>query len=343
MLDLRDVYQRGLVRLEVGKAAQMILERVVAGDDRGMDIEEAVRSDKFFTTQIITQASAAMKKSEVNSLSHAAVLLGHEMVRDFILGHTVQRLVDRAADARFESFSKSREYLERAHAAESLAARMNNEYTGLALAAGFVFDVFERWLLSDSALNKHFGPFAHEIWTHSYRTAAIAWAISSHERIQVKYKRIVLAAAILHDVGKLFLACCYPEKYLPLLKKMEESVRDEIDEMTHVRLETEQFDFSHAELGSLLFAKFTFLEELEGVIDFHHDFSVLKTRDPDMFILSMILHLADRLAWLSQVQANYEVTDVKKILEPYRHSFPLFADEVTAMMVTLRGKSLLPS
>ncbi|MEQ1879326.1 MAG: hypothetical protein ABL958_22005, partial [Bdellovibrionia bacterium] len=60
-LDLRDVYQRGIARLEMGREARTFLERVVAGDDRGMDIEEAVRSDRFFTTQIITQASAALK------------------------------------------------------------------------------------------------------------------------------------------------------------------------------------------------------------------------------------------------------------------------------------------
>src|SRR5690242_6506176 len=131
-MDLRDVYQKGLVRLEVGSAARAILERVVAGDDRGMDIEEAIKSDKFFTTQIITQASNALKKGEIKSLSHAAVLLGHEMVRDFILGQTVLRLVDKTADARFESFSKSREALKRGQMAEGLANKTGNEYPGLA-------------------------------------------------------------------------------------------------------------------------------------------------------------------------------------------------------------------
>jgi HD-like signal output (HDOD) protein len=341
-LDLRDVYHKGMVRLEMGREARNILERVVAGDDRGMDLEEAVRSDKFFTTQIITQASAALKKGDVKSLSHAAVLLGHEMVRDFILGHTVLRLVDRAADSRFETFSKSRDFLQRSHLAVQLAVKTGVEYTGLAYAAGFVFDVFERRLLADPTLKNHFENFANNIWTHSYRTAAIAVAFSNHPRVQVKYKRIVLPAAILHDVGKLFLASTYPERYQPLLKKMEEQGKEELDEIGQERTERDQFGLSHAEFGSFLFCKFQFLEEIEGVVDFHHDFSVLKTRDPDMYILTMILHLADRLALLTEVKNNFEIIDVKKILEPFRHSFPLFADEVSAIMVTLRSKGLLP-
>lgn len=340
-LDLRDVYRKGLVWLEMGREARTILERVVAGDDRGMDIEEAVRSDKFFTRQIITQASAALKKGDIKSLSHAAVLLGHENIRDFVLGHTVLRLVDKAADSRFETFSKSRENLSRAHLAEQLAIKSGVEYTGLALAAGFVFDVFEKRLLSEPTLKTHFESFANYIWGHSYRTASIAVAFANHPRIQVKYKRIVLPAAILHDIGKLFLAAAYPEKYQPLIAKMDVIGKEEIDEISQTRLEREQFGLSHTEFGSLLFCKFQFLEEVEGAVDFHHDFSVLKTRDPDMYILTMILHLADRLSLLTEVKNNFEIPDIKKILEPFRQSFPVFADEVAALLLTLRSKGLL--
>jgi HD-like signal output (HDOD) protein len=342
-IDLREVYQKGLVRLEVGSAAKFILDRVVAGDDRGMDIEEAVRSDKFFTTQIITQASAALKKGEVKSLSHAAVLLGHEMIRDFILGHTVSRLVDRAADSKFESFSKSSERLKRAHTAQTLAVKTGNQYPGLALAAGFVFDIFEQWLLSDPTLSKHFADPVEKLWTHSYRTASIAVALAHHERLQVKFKRLILGAGILHDVGKLFLAACYPERYAPLLKKLDEATVADHDEITHVRIESEQFDLSHTEIGSLLFCKFLFLEELEGVVDFHHDFAVLKTRDPDLYILNMILHISDRIALITEVKPQLDAADVRKILEPYRQSFPLIAEDILTIVVTLRSRGLLAS
>ncbi len=85
-----------------------------------------------------------------------------------------------------------------------------------------------------------------------------------------------------------------------------------------------------------------YLQELEEIVDFHHDFSVLKTRDQDHFLLAMILNIADRIAYLIETDSKLDLAELTKILEPHKQSFPLRTDEVQTLAFLLRSKTLLP-
>jgi HD-like signal output (HDOD) protein len=341
-LELRDFHAKSIARYKLGPAASKLLGRIVANDDQGEGYEEALRLDRFFTTQAITAASAVLKKGSVKSLTHAVVLFGKETVRNFVLGHTVLRQVDANADQKFEDMNKSKAFLKRGLEAEELALKSKNEYPGFALAVGFIYDIIERAIQADPKLNQH-QAFFDSCWKHALRTASLTAALCQHERILVNQKRLGFAAGLTHDLGRLLLLLSYPDRYQALLKKFDEAkVATPSDDTFQMTIEKEEFGLTHSELGAFFCHSLGYLQELEEIVDFHHDFSVLKTRDQDHYILAMILNISDRLAFLLETDSKLELTEVTKILEPHRQAFPLRADEVQTLAFLLRSKAVLP-
>ncbi|MGE3974069.1 MAG: HDOD domain-containing protein [Bdellovibrionales bacterium] len=341
-LDLRDFYSNTITHYKLGPAATKLFARIVANDDQGEAYEEALRCDRFFTTKVISAASEVLKKGSVKSLTHAVVLFGKETVRNFVLGHTVLRQIDTSADQKFEDMGKSKNFLKRGLEAEELALKSKNEYPGFALAVGFIYDIIENKMNADPRMTQHL-PFFESCWKHALRTASLASAMCSHERMLINLKRLSFAAGLTHDLGRLLLLVSYPERYQNLMKKFDEAkLATPSDDSPQMVIEKEEFGLSHAELGAFFCYSFGYLQELEEIVDFHHDFAVLKTRDKDHFLLAMILNIADRLAYLIETDPKLEIAEINKILEPHRQAFPLRADEVQTLAFLLRSKVLLP-
>jgi HD-like signal output (HDOD) protein len=341
-LDLREFYSKTVGKYRLSPAATKLMARIVANDDQGEAYEEALRLDRFFTTQSITAAAAVLKKGSVKSLSHAVVLFGKETVRNFVLGHTVRRQVDPTADQKFEDMNKAKAFLKRGIEAEEMALKAKNEYPGFALAIGFIYDVIEQTILTDSKLSEH-ASFFEACWRHSLRTASLAWALCNHERVLINLKRLGFVAGLTHDLGRLLLLISYPERYQKLMKKFDEAkVASPSDDSPQMLIEKSEFGMSHPELGAFFCNSLGYLHELEEIVDFHHDFAVLKTRDKDHFLLATILNIADRLAHLLETDSKLELAEINKILEPHRQAFPLRADEVQTLAFLLRSKTLLP-
>ena len=103
-------------------------------------------------------------------------------------------------------------------------------------------------------------------------------------------------------------------------------------------MEKEEFNMSHAEVGSFLIHQTKILKELEGVVDYHHDYSVLKIRNPELFILVVIVNISDRFSYLLESNSDFEIPYVSKILESFQGLIPLTASEVQSMVITLRSK-----
>jgi HDOD domain-containing protein len=341
-LTLREIYKASFETVTAGRTASILLTRVAANDDVGDAYEEAIKIDRFFTTQTIEAASAALKKSVVKSLSHSTALFGKETIRNFVFGHTLLRIQNPAADQIFQELNKSKVVLKRAIEAEEISKKLSNQYGGLAFCAGYVFDLIEQRFIADTRYQK-FQTFFDQTWRHCLRTACLTHAFTHHPTVLVKLNRLGFGGGLLHDVGKLLLLTAVPEKYEELIKQFEEAkASSPMDDVPQVEIEKKAFGLSHPEIGSFFCSHLGFVSELESVVDFHHDFGVLKTRDPDLYILAQFINVADRLAFYLETTAQPEVNNLTRLIEPHKPLFPLTAPEVQTLIVTLRSKAALP-
>lgn len=80
-------------------------------------------------------------------------------------------------------------------------------------------------------------------WSHSFKTALLAQTLAG-ECGNIDPNEAYLAG-LMHDIGKLVLMANYPERYLTLLNESD-------DDQALTRLERDQFDMTHGEVGSWL-------------------------------------------------------------------------------------------
>jgi putative nucleotidyltransferase with HDIG domain len=341
-LKIREVQKALFNVFDLGPLVTEYMLKVIADSENAEDYEEIFKHDRFFTETICRQASASMKTSVVSSLGHGVVLVGEERVRDMILGHTIERIFSPHADNAFKGWEDSAKLLKYAQKAEEQAQRCKNEYVGMAFAAGLVFDIFSRWISADQTTETFFRDFFERTWRHSLTSATLAWGLATHERVLISHRKIIFASALLHDVGKLGLSLFAPGVYSAGLEKMKKlEAENPSDDSYEVTVERELFDLSHAEIGSSIVFQTKFLRDVENEIDFHHDSTLLRTRNPDAFLGAAVVNIADRMATLMRHKPDFLVEDLQEILKPHAASFPLKAHEVMSVFADLRGRTLL--
>ncbi len=342
VIKMRDLYKRVLSVFELPSLTTDLLGKIMAGSEKADDYEEILKYDKFFTSLICNLASANMKESAVSSLSHGVVVVGQQHIRNMVLGHQVARAFAPFADNEFKDLETSEKNAKYAIKAEEFAKKCNNEYTGIAFTAGYIFDIFNGWLLKEPALAEKYSPLLETIWKHGLRTASLAWALATHERVYISLRKIVFASALIHDIGKMGLAIFAPDEYYKCLEKMK-SERDLniSDDAFEAIVEKEFFDLTHQEIGSAIIFHSKLLRELEMGLDFHHDSILLKTRNPESFLEAAVINIADRMAWLTERKASFSMEELREIVEPHAAHFPLKAHDVMDLYAMLRGKGLL--
>jgi HD-like signal output (HDOD) protein len=97
----------------------------------------------------------------------------------------------------------------------------------------------------------------------------------------------IYIAGLLHDIGKIILMEKAAPRYLAMLRRAVQEQRSE------TQVESEDFGFTHADVGSVLAIKWSLPEDLAIAIRYHH----APSRDPFHRSLSSLIHLADQLAW----------------------------------------------
>jgi HD-like signal output (HDOD) protein len=341
-IELRAFYKGLLSKFDFDVVTAELIQKIIAGSEKADDYEEILKKDKFFTTAVCSRASANMKASVVSSLGHGVVVVGQTSVRNMVLGHSMARIFSPTADNEFVSLEESGKLLKYSLKAEEHAKKCNNEYAGLAFAAGYIFDVFSYWIRKDPALTEALEPFLETIWKHGFRTAALAWALATHERVFISHRKLVFSAGLLHDIGKLAMSVYAFKEYWPAIEKMRsEKDAHKTNDAYESRIEREFFDLSHMEIGSALVFQTKFLRELEIDIDFHHDSTLLKTRNPDAFLGVAILSIADSIAWTMERNSSFGHEELQEILKPHAAYFPLKSPDVMELFAKIRSKGQL--
>lgn len=343
-INLRDMYQKVFHRFDLDKINLDMLNLIASGSEKAEDFEEIIKHDSFFTEVICKKASAAMKSNAVSSLSHGVVLVGVQKARDFVIAHGIKRMFDPNADKSFslETFDEVIALPKHAILAEEFAKRCENDYSGLAYACGYLFDVFNLWMGTDEKTMETQQAFLEEIWKHSLNTASLAWALATHEKILISHRKLIFGAGIVHEIGRLGLSMFDMNEYKKAVDEVEGARESHVDDDSYeVAAEKKVFDLTHPEVGSTILFHTQILRDFEEVVDFHHDLAVLKIRHPDAFLGGAILKLADRLSWLLKNKKEAGPDDMEDIIKPLKEYIPLTTTDLGELCGAVKGASLL--
>jgi putative nucleotidyltransferase with HDIG domain len=105
---------------------------------------------------------------------------------------------------------------------------------------------------------------AHQVlWQHAWGAALAARVLSN--TIRYHNPEEAFTAGLLHDIGKMVLLQNFPRPYTEIIDRVNRK------ETTFAEAEMEMFGFTHAQVGSLATAKWTFPKQIVEAILYHHD------------------------------------------------------------------------
>jgi putative nucleotidyltransferase with HDIG domain len=150
------------------------------------------------------------------------------------------------------------------------------------------------------------GEYHERFWRHSLATAVCASVLAR----RLKSRGVVdpdsaFSAGLLHDIGKMVIACFLPEEYA-LFKRERQTNRSAPD----YEIEEQVLGCNHAQIGGYLAAQWKLPARLGEAITFHHHPQLNDREDP----LVYLVYIADYLA--QKTFCDQERAYLNRSLEP---------------------------
>lgn len=151
-----------------------------------------------------------------------------------------------------------------------------------------VFEAFSK----NKALDNE---YLENFWRHSLSVAFMAKIISRLKKtVNLQEAEIAFSGGLLHDIGKLIIISHLPDEYLKI-----KTIQEKKASMAEIDIEASILQFTHADLGSYMAAKWNLPEEICDAISYHHSEQKITVDS-----LSAIIHLADHLAHEADSEAE---------------------------------------
>jgi hypothetical protein len=334
-IDLFDFYKRCLLPLTPHPAVTKILKYVMTGGETTNDFVEILHFDPEI--QHWARVTVQRLGKGANRLEQIITLLGQDRIRDMVIGRYIERafvkpensLVSKAkseskpADAKpaeagaekpklseaeaaaqeiIPDIGAYRSYLGFAVRAEAVATNIRNSYPGQAFAGGVLFDYVRHYLasvpeiqnLQDERL-KDIEKYVGNIFEDGLRCGIAANSMMG--KIIIRHQKTIFVAALCHNIGKALLLAYDPPNFEKAFIRStgSDNTKNRIDSTD---AEKEEFEFDHAQAGSLFFRRLSFFEDIEMSVDFHHHPHLLRFSNPNLFALACALRLSGALVKL---------------------------------------------
>ena len=141
------------------------------------------------------------------------------------------------------------------HSAQLRDVNMAVSLIGLARVREIVLAVSLAEFAQQSQMSAYF-------WEHSVAVAVTAQELGRHTRISPDY---ALVAGLLHDVGQLWMARCYPLEFQTVRSTVNFSERAILD------VERQYFGMDHCQIGGILGSRWGLPAVVVSAIRHHHD------------------------------------------------------------------------
>jgi HD-like signal output (HDOD) protein len=208
-----------------------------------------------------------------------------------------------------------RKHLDYSTRAEEVAISIRNSYPGQAFAGGVIFDFVAGFLqnrdfggVSDSRL-KNAQNYLAEIFSDGIRCGVAANEIM--QKISISHQKNAFVTALVHNIGKALLFTYDPKAFERAFVEST-GAKDAKNRVDSAEAESIEFEFDHAQIGSLYLGRLPFLEEIERSVDYHHNPHLLKFANPKLYALACVLRVSGALAKLYQSQRS-EDPDVEQL------------------------------
>lgn len=137
--------------------------------------------------------------------------------------------------------------------------------------------IFNKCMPADACRNFD----AKAFWRHNIATAICAELIS--RTLHMKHD-FAFTAGLLHDIGRLVLASCFPEKYAQVIRFQHQKDCDLLD------AERTLLGIDHVAAGLILAIEWQFAEAIQDAIRGHHEPSA-----DDLNSLASVIHVANAI------------------------------------------------
>ena len=155
-----------------------------------------------------------------------------------------------------------------------------------------------------------------KFWTHSICVGVTAKAIAAEHKIPINQREEFFLAGLLHDLGKIPLAHCFPEEYSSCLAYAEEHKTSLHD------AEMAIFGFDHQYCGYIIARKWKLNDNIVSVMENHHE---PEKSDEDHRLLISSVAIADVYANIFEIGSagNHFIAEeyVNTILEQSKLSW----------------------
>jgi len=149
------------------------------------------------------------------------------------------------------------------------------------------------------------------LWLHSVGTAKGAQLIS--QRLNIERPDVTYTVGLLHDIGKILLALCFPAPYSRVIDYARENKTRIID------AERRMLNTDHAMIGKILCDIWDLPESLCMVILYHHDPEEISGGDRS---LARLVHMGDYMCRRAEIGETGDTMTMK----PSPAMFSIFGD-----------------
>lgn len=295
-LQANPVLQRFLLdlapRIELRSISTHVLEAFINVDVTAEKIASYLQANPYYEDMFM-RVIAALGRPELPGINASVVLLGMQRSRNLILAMQLFRSVfdqhpEVSADGKLNF--KAETYLKYALKTEEVTQQLKDKYGDIAFAAGLLFDYLEQYAIKKQ-LDARVLNFISTTYAHGLRAGKVARDLAPvlHDFPYVKH---MLAAGMIHDVGKIVMAIFEPTA-MDFYEKC--AARDVPRPIRHA-MERERFGVTHDILGMLCCELFVVFRSVSRGVFFHHDAYLLKKRNPKAFALASLLSLSSNIA-----------------------------------------------
>ncbi len=159
-----------------------------------------------------------------------------------------------------------------------------------------VFEMF-------SGKNKIDGDYLADFWKHSLQTAFTSRIITRLTEFPAFLEaEMSFSAGLLHDIGKLVIMTDMSKEHAEVKEHLSRDTK-----LAEFEAENAVMEFSHADIGSFLAAKWNLPEPICNAIRNHHNFEVVNAQ-PEAGLIHLANHMAHR--------ANMEEEEILPNMSP---------------------------